>query len=156
MGAQQAFHWAALFPDRIERIAPICGSAKTSAHNFVFLEQCIRAIIGTANLAGLIDSLSRRADPPGARRIVVAVELKSRHVVVGAPAPSDRQALAGLNIPDLVGAAPGRVDVPGARRIAVADELKNRHVVVGAPAPSDRQALTCLGVDEHHTLVVIG
>jgi hypothetical protein len=28
------------------------------------LEQCIRAIIGTANLAGLIDSLSRRADPP--------------------------------------------------------------------------------------------
>jgi pimeloyl-ACP methyl ester carboxylesterase len=98
MGAQQAFHWAALFPDRIERIAPICGSAKTSAHNFVFLEQCIRAIIGTANLAGLIDSLSRRADPPGARRIVVAVELKSRHVVVGAPAPSDRQALTRLGV----------------------------------------------------------
>ena len=38
MGAQQAFHWAALFPDRVERIAPICGSAKTSADNFVFLE----------------------------------------------------------------------------------------------------------------------
>ena len=38
MGAQQAFHWAALFPDRVERIAPICGSAKTSPHNFVFLE----------------------------------------------------------------------------------------------------------------------
>ena len=29
---------AALFPDRVERIAPICGSAKTSPHNFVFLE----------------------------------------------------------------------------------------------------------------------
>src|SRR6266403_4714862 len=38
MGAQQAFHWAALFPDRVERIAPICGSAKTSPHNFVVLE----------------------------------------------------------------------------------------------------------------------
>ncbi len=38
MGAQQAFHWAALFPDRVERIAPVCGSAKTSRHNFVFLE----------------------------------------------------------------------------------------------------------------------
>src|SRR5207249_826949 len=30
MGAQQAFHWGALFPDRVERIAPVCGSAKTS------------------------------------------------------------------------------------------------------------------------------
>ena len=38
MGAQQAFHWGALFPDMVERIAPICGSAKTSPHNFVFLE----------------------------------------------------------------------------------------------------------------------
>lgn len=38
MGAQQAFHWGALFPERVERIAAICGSAKTSAHNFVFLE----------------------------------------------------------------------------------------------------------------------
>src|SRR6202521_1364633 len=38
MGAQQAFHWGALFPDRVERIAPICASAKTSPHNFVFLE----------------------------------------------------------------------------------------------------------------------
>jgi homoserine O-acetyltransferase/O-succinyltransferase len=38
MGAQQGFHWAALFPDRVERIAAICGSAKTSPHNFVFLE----------------------------------------------------------------------------------------------------------------------
>jgi homoserine O-acetyltransferase/O-succinyltransferase len=38
MGAQQAFHWGALFPDRVERIAAICGSARTSPHNFVFLE----------------------------------------------------------------------------------------------------------------------
>jgi homoserine O-acetyltransferase len=38
MGAQQAFHWAALFPGMVERVAAICGSAKTSPHNFVFLE----------------------------------------------------------------------------------------------------------------------
>ena len=38
MGAQQTFHWGALFPDRVERILPWCGSAKTSRHNFVFLE----------------------------------------------------------------------------------------------------------------------
>jgi len=45
MGAQQAFHWGALFPDRVERIAPICGSAKTSPHNFVFLEGVKTALI---------------------------------------------------------------------------------------------------------------
>jgi homoserine O-acetyltransferase len=38
MGAQQTFHWGALFPDMVERIAPWCGSAKTSRHNYVFLE----------------------------------------------------------------------------------------------------------------------
>ncbi len=38
MGAQQAFHWGALFPDMVERIAPWCGSARTSRHNYVFLE----------------------------------------------------------------------------------------------------------------------
>ncbi len=38
MGAQQTFHWGALFPDMVERMLPWCGSAKTSPHNFVFLE----------------------------------------------------------------------------------------------------------------------
>jgi homoserine O-acetyltransferase/O-succinyltransferase len=38
MGAQQAFHWAALYPTSVERIAAVCGSAKTSRHNLVFLE----------------------------------------------------------------------------------------------------------------------
>src|SRR5262249_19540742 len=44
MGAQQAFHWGALFPDMVERILPWCGSAKTSRHNFVFLEGAKAAI----------------------------------------------------------------------------------------------------------------
>ena len=38
MGAQQTYQWGALSPDMVERIAPICGSARTSRHNFVFLE----------------------------------------------------------------------------------------------------------------------
>lgn len=38
MGAQQSFHWGALFPDMVERIAPWCGSARTARHSFVFLE----------------------------------------------------------------------------------------------------------------------
>ena len=37
MGAQQAYHWAALFPDEVERAVVVCGSARTSAHNRVFL-----------------------------------------------------------------------------------------------------------------------
>lgn len=38
MGAMQTFHWGALFPEMVARIAPWCGSAKVSRHNFVFLE----------------------------------------------------------------------------------------------------------------------
>ena len=37
MGAQQAYHWAALFPDIVERAIAVCGSARTSVHNKVFL-----------------------------------------------------------------------------------------------------------------------
>jgi homoserine O-acetyltransferase len=38
MGGQQTFHWGALFPQLVERIAPITSSAKTAQHNLVFLE----------------------------------------------------------------------------------------------------------------------
>ncbi|CAN5914397.1 alpha/beta fold hydrolase [soil metagenome] len=38
MGAQQAYHWAALFGAAVERIVVNCGSARTAPHNFVFLE----------------------------------------------------------------------------------------------------------------------
>jgi homoserine O-acetyltransferase/O-succinyltransferase len=37
MGGQQAYHWGALFPDIVERICVVCGSARTSANNLVFL-----------------------------------------------------------------------------------------------------------------------
>ena len=38
MGGQQAYHWGALFPDAVERIAVVCGSARTAPHNRVFLD----------------------------------------------------------------------------------------------------------------------
>jgi homoserine O-acetyltransferase len=47
MGAQQAYHWAALFGDAVERIVVNCGSAKTAPHNIVFLEG-VRAALSTA------------------------------------------------------------------------------------------------------------
>jgi homoserine O-acetyltransferase len=37
MGALQAYHWAALFPDRVRRIVVNCGVARTATHNQVFL-----------------------------------------------------------------------------------------------------------------------
>jgi homoserine O-acetyltransferase len=51
MGAQQAFHWGALFPEMVRAIAPICGTAKTSPHNFVFLEGVKAALTADAAFA---------------------------------------------------------------------------------------------------------
>ena len=47
MGAQQAYHWAALFPDQVERAIVCCGSARTAPHNRVFLEG-LRAVLEAA------------------------------------------------------------------------------------------------------------
>ncbi len=52
MGALQTFHWGALFPDMVERIAPFCGSAKCSRHNFVFLEGVKAALTADVAFAG--------------------------------------------------------------------------------------------------------
>jgi homoserine O-acetyltransferase len=37
MGGLQAYHWAALFPSAVQRLAVLCGAARTSPHNKVFL-----------------------------------------------------------------------------------------------------------------------
>jgi homoserine O-acetyltransferase len=44
MGGQQAYHWAALYPDMVERIAVFCGAARTAPHTFVFLEGMCAAL----------------------------------------------------------------------------------------------------------------
>ncbi len=44
MGAIQAYHWAALFPDVVERAIVVCGSARTAPHNRVFLSGLLRIL----------------------------------------------------------------------------------------------------------------
>ena len=44
MGAQQAYHWGALYPDRVLRIAALCGTARTTDHNRIFLESLQSAL----------------------------------------------------------------------------------------------------------------
>jgi homoserine O-acetyltransferase len=44
MGAQQAFQWAALFPDMVPKLACLCGTARTTEHNRVFLESLRAAL----------------------------------------------------------------------------------------------------------------
>lgn len=44
MGALQAYQWAVSFPDMVERVAPICGTARCSPHNHVALEGLKAAI----------------------------------------------------------------------------------------------------------------
>ncbi|MCU0566082.1 MAG: alpha/beta fold hydrolase [Oculatellaceae cyanobacterium Prado106] len=44
MGAQQAYHWGALYPDRVQRIAALCGTARTTDHNRIFLQSLRSAL----------------------------------------------------------------------------------------------------------------
>ncbi|MFL5306922.1 MAG: alpha/beta fold hydrolase [Polyangia bacterium] len=44
MGAQQAYHWAVLHPERVRRVAALCGTARTSEHNLVFLRSLEAAL----------------------------------------------------------------------------------------------------------------
>ena len=48
MGALQTFHWGALYPDMMDLLAPFCGSAKCSRHNYVFLEGVKAALTADA------------------------------------------------------------------------------------------------------------
>jgi len=45
MGAQQVYQWAVSHPEMVERIAPFCGTAKTTPHNVVFLNSARSALI---------------------------------------------------------------------------------------------------------------
>ena len=44
MGAGQSYHWAALYPEMVERAIIVCGSARTSLHNKVFLSGLLRTL----------------------------------------------------------------------------------------------------------------
>ena len=53
MGAQQAYHWGVLFPDRVERIAALCGTARTTDHNRIFLESLRSALTADPTWTGI-------------------------------------------------------------------------------------------------------
>ncbi|MFD3406414.1 alpha/beta fold hydrolase [Kribbella sp. NPDC058693] len=52
MGAGQAYHWAALYPGFVERAIVVCGSARTSLHNRVFLLGLLRILEAAPEYAG--------------------------------------------------------------------------------------------------------
>ncbi|MCP9934624.1 alpha/beta fold hydrolase [Cyanobium sp. Candia 9D4] len=53
MGAQQAYHWAVLEPERTQRICCVCGTARTTAHNRVFLLSLRQALTADPHWDGL-------------------------------------------------------------------------------------------------------
>jgi homoserine O-acetyltransferase len=66
MGAQQAYHWAALYPELVARAVVLCGSAKTSVHNQVFLRGLLSILEAAPEHIGLgrfsaVPSLALRA-----------------------------------------------------------------------------------------------
>ena len=65
MGAGQAYHWAALYPDLVERAIVVCGSARTSPHNRVFLSGLLRTLEAAPEYEG---DGRFRAEPAAALR----------------------------------------------------------------------------------------
>ena len=49
MGGIQAYHWASMFPQMVQRICVVCGAARCSPHNFVFLEGVKAALTADVN-----------------------------------------------------------------------------------------------------------
>lgn len=52
MAGCQAYQWAAQYPEMVQAILPFCASAKTSPHNFVFLEGVKAALCADRNWNG--------------------------------------------------------------------------------------------------------
>lgn len=52
MGGQQAYHWAVMYPDFVEKYVAICGSARTSVHNQCFLEGPKAALTASKDFEG--------------------------------------------------------------------------------------------------------
>lgn len=47
MGGQQAYYWASMYPHFVKNAIVICGSARTSGHNYTFLEGPKTALINS-------------------------------------------------------------------------------------------------------------
>lgn len=44
LGAAQSMQWASLFPEMVNAVLPICGAARISPHNKVFIESAIQVL----------------------------------------------------------------------------------------------------------------
>jgi len=53
MGAQQAYQWAVDQPERVERICCVCGTARTSPHNRLFLLSLRQALTADPHWTGM-------------------------------------------------------------------------------------------------------
>ena len=51
MGGQQAYYWASMYPDFVKNAVVICGSARTSGHNYAFLEGPKAALLNSIDYA---------------------------------------------------------------------------------------------------------
>ncbi|CAJ1358317.1 unnamed protein product [Effrenium voratum] len=61
MGAMQALHWAAMFPERVKRVAAVCGSASVSDYNLVFLNSLEAALLADSDVQeGQLQGSGRR------------------------------------------------------------------------------------------------
>ena len=52
MGAQQTYEWAVRYPDMVQRVAPIAGTAKNTEHDFLFTETLVDAITSDPGFNG--------------------------------------------------------------------------------------------------------
>ena len=62
MGGMQAYHWAACHPEMVERAAIVCGSARCSPYNHVFLEG-VKAALTADPISGMAVSSPNRPRP---------------------------------------------------------------------------------------------
>ncbi|CAD6570153.1 MAG: hypothetical protein ASARMPRED_003509 [Alectoria sarmentosa] len=51
MGGQQAYYWACMYPSFVNNAVVICGSARTSGHNYAFLEGPKTALLNSTDYA---------------------------------------------------------------------------------------------------------
>ena len=65
MGAQQTYYWAVVYPDFVKYAVPICGSARTSPHNYAFLEGPIGALTNSIDYVAWKEVKEKKARGEG-------------------------------------------------------------------------------------------
>lgn len=51
MGCMQALHWAVMYPERVKRVAGVCGAARASDYNVVFLDSLKYAMLADPDIS---------------------------------------------------------------------------------------------------------